>query len=139
LELLHLPARVGQLLKMPLSQPLFLVSQLLRLGSQGIFLEGDGELAVEEVYSRLPQAIMLNLHDSLANVKVDSMGHEITTLTFEHVGDLFFLLLQPLLPLSRLLLLLGDDGHTPIEVLLQLDISISMGLDCSMEFLGILQ
>jgi hypothetical protein len=82
---------------------------------------------------------MLSLHGSLANVKVDSMGREIAALTFEHVGDLFFLLLQPLLPLSRLLLLLGDDGHTPIEVLLQLDISISMGLDYIMEFLGILQ
>jgi hypothetical protein len=118
LELIHLPLCGDQLLKLPLGQLLFFVDQLLLLRSQGVFLKGDGELMVEEIHARPPQALILRLHGSLVSIKVGSMGCEIDVLTFEHAGDLFFLLLWLSLPLSHLLLSLGDGIHTPVEVLL---------------------
>jgi hypothetical protein len=105
---------------------------------QGVFLEGDGELADQEICARLPQALMLCLCSGLTSTEVGSTGRKIAALLFEHAGDLSFLLLQLLLPLSHFRLPLGDGVHTPFEVLLQLDISIGTGLGCSMEFFGIL-
>jgi hypothetical protein len=73
---------------------------------------------VEEIHARPPQALILCLHGSLVSTKVGSMGCEIDVLMFEHAGDLFFLLLWLSLPLSHLLLSLGDGVHMPVEVLL---------------------
>jgi hypothetical protein len=93
LQLLHLLACGAQLLKLFLGQSLILVRQLLLLGSQGVFLEGDAELVVEEVSTHLPHTLMLYLHGNLTSAKVSNAGHELTALAFKHANDLFFLLL----------------------------------------------
>jgi hypothetical protein len=92
MELLHLFAHGDQLLKLLLGQTLFLGSQLL-LGRKGVFLEGDGELVVEEVHTCLPQALVLCLHGSLTSTEVSSMGRELAALVFKVADNIFFLLL----------------------------------------------
>jgi hypothetical protein len=101
-------------------------------------LEGDGELVVIEVFTCLPQALMLCLHGGLTSTEVDSAGCELAAHTFELVDDLFFLLLLFPLPLYHLLLLLGDNVHTPAEILLQLGTGIGTDFVLGMSFLGLL-
>jgi hypothetical protein len=81
-------------------------------------LEGDGELAVVEVLTHLPQALMLRLCGSLMGTEVNGVGLELHTLAFELIVDLLFFLLQVLLLPCHRQLPQGHDTHRPLKFLL---------------------
>jgi hypothetical protein len=93
-----------------------------------VCLEVGGELVGEEARTHLSHALLICLKGSLTGVEVDLVGQELTAPVFKHVGDIFFLLSQLLLPLCHHSLLLANSDRMPIEVLLLLDSGVGTGL-----------
>jgi hypothetical protein len=99
-------------------------------------LEIGIELAGEEAHAQISHALLFCLQGGLACIEAVLVGRKLPTPTLKHAGNLFFFLLQLLLPLSHHSLPLADSDRARVEVLLLLDSGVGTGLNRGVQLFG---